>query len=425
MLQARGESDIDPQKAGAAVPAEPAAAESPSRLKDDLGLSGSVRTADFSRDKSFSGNTGYAVGSIWATASPQELWGIRTYFDGRGQAQNLTRSSRVSWELREAYAQMTLGHFDFRAGRQIIVWGRADKVNPTDTWSTRDFTLLAPNDEDQRLGVASLRGTWNAGAYRVIGLWQSEWRYPVLPTPPLPPGVSAQNVAPAHPARQFGIKLDHSGEGMDWSVSYSQSIDRTPDLTVLSASPQGLSLGLVYRTVATIGADAAVPIGKFGLRGEVAYTRTQDHDGTDPLTKNRNVFVVLGCERTFDGVLNINAQYLYRRTFDFVAPSSISSPNTRLLAEQVDLLSNQLAQDMHGASLRINHKAWNETLETEVAAVVWFRKGDSAIRPKVTYAFTDHLKGIVGGELYHGPHESFFGRLSRTSTAYAELQFGF
>ena len=80
---------------------------------------------------------------------------------------------------------------------------------------------------------------------------------------------------------------------------------------------------------------------------------------------------------------------------------------------------------MQGASLRINYKAWNETLESEVAAVAWFTKGDSAIRPKVTYAFSDHLKGIIGGELYHGPRQSFFGQLKPTSTAYAELQMGF
>jgi len=59
--------------------------------------------------------------------------------------------------------------------------------------------------------------------------------------------------------------------------------------------------------------------------------------------------------------------------------------------QQEDLLSNQLAPDMQGASLRINYKAWNETLESELAAVAWFNKGDTAIRPKVTYAFTDEL----------------------------------
>jgi hypothetical protein len=405
--------------------ADPGAFESDRSLRDTLGMSGSVRAADFSKDKSFKDQTGYTVASVWASAAPQEFWGIKTYFDGRVQAQDLTRGSGTAWELREAYAQISIGKLDIRVGRQITVWGRADKVNPTDSWSTRDFTLLAPEDDDQRLGIAALQATWNAGAYRAIALWQPEWRDPVSPIPPLPPGLSVRNIAPSDPPRQWGIKLDHSGKGVDWSISLSRSIDRTPDISVLPGRSQGLALGLVYHPVTVVGADAAVPIGQYGLRAEVAYTRTQDRDGTDPLTQNRNVFAVVGVERTFYGVLNINAQTLYRRTFDFVPLPLIHNPNSQLLAAQVDLLSNQLASDMYGASLRINYKAWNETLESEVAAVGWVKKGDSAILPKVTYAFTDHWKGIVGGEIYHGPPQSFFGRLNRTSTAYVEFRLGF
>jgi uncharacterized protein DUF1302 len=412
VLQAHGAQDSSPDVR-------------PLSLKDILGLSGTVRMAGFSKDNSFRARTGYAVGSIWATATPKELWGVRTYLDGRIQTQDLTRSSRVSWDLREGYAQLTIGRVDLRVGRQVTVWGRADKVNPTDAWSTRDITLLAPNDDDQRLGVVSLQATWNvADSYRIIALWQPEWRYPVFPIPPLPTGVSLRNIAPSDPAEQFGGKLDHSGEGLDWSISYSHSINRTPDLKVLSIEPQGLRAGLVFRTVTTVGSDAAVPVGKFGLRGEVAYMRSAEGGGTDPLSQKRNLFAVVGCERTFGGELNINVQYLYKRTFDFVSPASLSSRNTRLLAEQEDLLSNQLAPDMQGASLRINYKAWNETLESELAAVAWFNKGDTAIRPKVTYAFTDRFKGIIGAALYRGPARSFFGQLRHVSTAYAEFQIG-
>lgn len=394
-------------------------------MKDTLGLSGSVRADYFSKDTSFSGNTGYAVGSIWATAGPQEVGGIRTYFDARFQGQDLTRGSRVSSELREGYAQAALGNFDLRVGRQVTVWGRADKVNPTDAWSTRDFTLLVPEDEDQRLGVTSLQGTWSHGAYRVIGLWQPEWRSPVLPIPSLPSGISLQNSAPTHAAGQFGIKLDHSGEGPDWSLSYAHSINRTADLAIVSQGLAGTSVGLVYRYVEVLGADAAVPVGQYGLRAELAYTRTGNRGGNDPLAQNNIVFAVFGVERTFGGELNINAQYLYRRVLDFHDPDSLVALDVQLLARQERLLSNQLATDMQGGSLRINYKAWNETLELELAAVGWLTNGDTAIRPKVTYAFTDRVKGILGGEIYHGPADSFFGRLSPTSAVYAELQFGF
>jgi hypothetical protein len=413
VMQARGES-------ATVSPTPPA-----SPLQEILGLSGTVRGGDFSKDKSFSDESGYMVGSVWVTASPQEFWGIKTYFDGRVQAQDLTRNANGTWEVREGYAQMSFGQLDLRIGRQITVWGRADKVNPTDSWSTRDYKLLTPNDDDQEIGVAAVQSTWNAGPYRIIGLWQPEWRFPVLPIPPLPPGVSAHNVAPVDSAQQGGLKLDHTGAGVDWSVSYSHSIDRTPDLKMLPGGAQALPLGLIYRLENVIGADAAVPVGQFGLRGEVAYSRAEDRNNSDPLMKRPNVFAVLGVERTFVGELNVNAQYLYRRTLDFAPLSSFANSTTRLLAEQVDLFSNQLASDMQGASLRINYKAWNETLESEIAGVIWFKKGDSAIRPKVTYAFSDHIKGIVGGELYHGPADSFFGRLSPTSTAYAEVQYGF
>jgi hypothetical protein len=409
------------------VPGPQAAEPEPERsvMKDILGPSGSVRADYFSKDKSFSGKTGYAVGSMWATATPQEVAGIRTYFDARLQGQDLTRGSRVSSDLREAYAQTAVGEFDLRVGRQITVWGRADKVNPTDAWSTRDYILLVPNDEDQRLGVASLQATWNQGAYRVIGLWQPEWRSPVLPIPPLPRGISLQNVAPSHPDGQFGIKLDHSGQGVDWSVSYAHSISRTPDFAIVSQGSPGTSIGLLYRHVEVIGADAAVPVGQYGLRAEIAYTKTGNHGGNDPFAQNNNVFAVFGVERTFAGELNVNAQYLYRRTFDLRDPDSNAAPDIRLLALEERLLSNQLATNTHGASLRINYKAWNETLEMELAGVVWFKNGDTASRPKVTYAFTDRVKGILGGEIYRGPARSFFGQLNRTSTAYAELQFGF
>jgi hypothetical protein len=405
---------------------DPQAAEpGKSVMKDILGLSGSLRADYFSKDKSFSGQTGYAVGSIWATASPEEVGGVRTYFDARIQGQDLTRGSRVASDLREAYAQTALGNFDLRVGRQITVWGRADKVNPTDAWSTRDFTLLVPNDEDQRLGVSALQGAWNFGAYRVIGLWQPEWRFPVLPIPPLPPGISLQNVAPSRPAQQFGIKLDHSGQGTDWSLSYSHSINRTPDLALVSQGLPGISVGLLYRHIEVIGADAAVPVGQYGLRAEIAYTRTGNHGGYDPLAQNNNVFAVFGVERTFGGELNVNAQYLYRRTLGLRDPDSLAASDIRLLAQQERLLSNQLATDMHGASLRIDYKVWNETLETELGAVVWVKNGDTAIRPKITYAFTDRFKGILGGELYHGPAQSFFGRFNPTSAVYVELQSGF
>jgi hypothetical protein len=76
-------------------------------------------------------------------------------------------------------------------------------------------------------------------------------------------------------------------------------------------------------------------------------------------------------------------------------------------------------------TLRPSYKMFNETLEMEVAFVRWFGKGESLIRPKVTYAFTDKFKGILGGEIYSGPPDSTFGLLKHASGAFTELRFNF
>ena len=55
-----------------------------------------------------------------------------------------------------------LGRLDVRAGRQIIAWGRADGVNPTDNLSGQDLTLLVPDDVDRRLGTTAVRASYYA-----------------------------------------------------------------------------------------------------------------------------------------------------------------------------------------------------------------------------------------------------------------------
>src|SRR5258708_16835632 len=65
------------------TPARSSVDPPPLPLNELLGLSGSGRSAYFTKDKSFSGNTGYGIASIWPTASPKKLWGIMTYLDAR------------------------------------------------------------------------------------------------------------------------------------------------------------------------------------------------------------------------------------------------------------------------------------------------------------------------------------------------------
>jgi hypothetical protein len=410
-----------------AVAGSEARSEETSGVKDWLGISGTARASFFTKDNTFVDNAGVQCDSLWITATPHEIGGIKMYFDARIQGQFVSGNSKIRGDLREGYLEKSIANLDLKLGRQIIVWGRADKINPTDVWSVRDYRLLVTDDDDQRIGILTAQAAWNLGNQRLIAVWQPEFRPPVLPIPPQPSGTQLTNVVASPRASQAGIKFDHSGTGFDWSFSYAHAINRTPDLALRDAGANNGNQpqpGLNYNFTDVFGADAAAPIGKFGFRGEAAYIHGRNHDGLDPLAQNDNFFAVVGVERTWGGKLNLNIQYLFKHSFDYHEPGSISDSQIRSLARQARLVSNQLASAMNGASFRVNYKALNETLETEVSGAIWFKKMDSFVMLKLSYAFSDRIKGIVGANIWSGPRDSFFGRLRTTSTGFVELRFG-
>lgn len=397
--------------------------------EDLLGISGTARVSFFTKDKTFVDDAGAQCDSLWITARPREFAGARAYFDARVQAQLVNGNSEIHGDLREGYVEKAMADFDLKLGRQVLVWGRADKINPTDSWSVRNYKLLVTDDEDQRVGTAAVQGTWNIGSGRLIGIWQPEFRAPILPIPPQPAGAELRSIVVGQRAGQLGVKFDHSGTGFDWSLSYAHAINRTPDLALLGSGsnatdPSRSRLGLAYKFADVVGADAALPVGKFGLRGEIAYTHARNPGGANPLAQNSNVFAVVGAERTWLGELNVNVQYLFKRSFYYRSLDSIADPVLQSIARQARLISNQLAATMQGASVRINYKALNETLETELSAAMWFEKKDSFVGLKLSYAFTDRVKGIIGANMWAGPTDSFFGRLRNTSAAFVEFRIG-
>ena len=67
--------------------------------------------------------------------------------------------SRVSEvNLREAYVDVYSGRFDFRVGHQVVVWGRADGMNPTDNITPKDMLARSPDEDDRRLASRPVRG---------------------------------------------------------------------------------------------------------------------------------------------------------------------------------------------------------------------------------------------------------------------------
>ncbi len=384
----------------------------------------SFRGEFWSSSKSLDDKDGFGVGAVWLKGqSTFPATPLSLKWEGWVQNQSLIRSGTIEAELREGYVNLDFDKFSYRVGRQITVWGRADAINPTDNVSSRDYSLMVPDENDQRRGNFSAKAAYAFGDFNLIGFWLPEFRENVFPLPALPAPIVLTKRKPKTEWSQWAFKIERTGGAADWSLSYFDGLDRNPDLTVEGISNSAVKLALTHHRIRVIGADAAAPAGRFGLRAEAAYAFTEDNEGTDPQIKNPFLFVVLGGDRSFFQYLNFNLQYVSRIVMKYQDPRQISDPATRALAVQEAQLTQQLDQFQHGLSNRVGYKWLHETLEADLSSLLWLDEGDFLLRPKLIYALTDHWKATLGAELYRGPAEGVFGRLKQNSTGFAALRY--
>jgi len=144
---------------------EPAADRSTwSSLVGQTSVGASLRGAYWSSSRDFDGRENLPVAALWMHGRWDPDPAASLYVDGWVRNDDLFIAKETSGKFREGYLDLRLGALDVRLGRQIIAWGRADQINPTDNLTPRDFTLLVPEDADQRSGTTGARAI-----YRVAG----------------------------------------------------------------------------------------------------------------------------------------------------------------------------------------------------------------------------------------------------------------
>ena len=400
-----------------------APAEDTQKLWERWGFSGSARAAYWSSSRQLDDEKNLGAGALWLKWAHKLPQGIGLYVAGWARSDNVFKGADKKYLMREAYIDYALDSWDFRVGRQIIAWGRADRVNPTDNLTPRNFKILVPEDDDNRFGTLAAKARYSFGDYSVTGVWLPDFRANIVPFP-RQTGVSYnQDIPDSH--RTWAAKFERSGKDLDWSVSYYDGFDLNPDISVKSAGPAGVNVLLSHHRYRVLGGDAATTLGRYGLRGELAYARTDDGDGNDLFIKNSFVWGVVGVERTFFSYLNLNVQYFFRYVTKWEDPANVANPALKEIALTQSIISNQRDKTQHGFTFRVSNKWLNETLEGEIAGIWDVTRNGYLLRPKAIYAISDKWKAVVGFDYYGGSDESFFGRLEKNRAVYAELIYGF
>ena len=349
-----------------------------------------------------SANLGTA--STWLKLDKRLDGGFGVFAEAYASREDFRSDGNSNARFREAYLDARFGQLDVRLGKQIIAWGRADRLNPTDNLTPRDAKLLAADIDEDRFGAVAAKASWNfTASTSLTTVWLPSFQ---------PNRIAMRNGMREQvpdDQRNWAIKLDQSGKAIDWSVSYYEGRDLSGDL--------GADFVLRHYRNRVIGADAATTVGPWRFALESAYTRTEDPDGSIPFLKNPFVYTVFGVERDFGDNTNAIVQLFNRTVLNYQQPSGAAQLHA--------ILTSQLDRTQNGVSVRIAKKWMNETLETELSGLRLFERNGYSIRPRMVYLWSDQIKLLAGYEYFNGSSDTIYGLYHSNSTLFTEVRFYF
>jgi len=358
-------------------------------------------------------------------------------------------------ELRELYTDVSLGKFDLRLGHQIVSWGRADGINPTDNLTPKNYFVRSPESDDMRLANYLFLGRYRlTHNIRLEGIWVPFYRYSLYRFNlfDMPDFVTIKNPGNLQwePAGgNTGLKMDFLFPSVDGSVSWFSGFDPQPGIDILSLSmnPTGLSLDLGAQAFRhnTFGVDFATMTGTFGIRGEAAL-RIPTHKYIDEVyTPKTDLRYVLEIDRSF-GNFSLMLQYIGQWVPDFtdmpvlmlfddsgelpIIDSSTYYLIPGILKQQISgfnrLIYGQTHRVSHTVSCRPSVTLLHSTLNAEIYGMYNTSTEELTIMPKISYSINDDWKISVGGQYFSGPKNTLNDMVGTVfNSGYIELKRSF
>lgn len=340
-----------------------------------------------------------------------------------------TDTEPLSVWLGQAYATVYLGQAELSVGRQTVAWGSADALAPLDVVNPRDLSYPVAQPSDTRLATLMARLRLDAPegvALDVVAVPLFEpsvlpgaaWR-PDVSLPTFPPEAGVIGVAPVLDDRpeaalenvQFGVRATFDldlFDGTDASLTYFRGFAKVPIASFTLVPVEGVSgatyvqPALNYDRIHVLGLDFSSVIGSFVVRGDAAYTFTDDPDGSDPAVGNHAFAAVLGAERSLAGGAYLSGQLTYER----VAPDA----GAEAQVDVAGILALRLEPDAR--------------LTLQTAWLHDFVDGSGLVQPSLAYALADGVTATVEGAVFYGRTGSRYGAWSdngnlRVGVAYA------
>jgi len=316
---------------------------------------------------------------------------------------------RPALSLRHADLRLRKDTLTVDLGKQFIRWGKADILNPTDRFAPRDFIEVT---DDEFLAVTAARVQFERGAHLFDIAWAPSFtpsRIPVAgnrwspPPPETLADVAVIEAAPIFPrGSQYGGRWNVRQTRYELSLSYFNGFNHLPQFTVGAVAAQPLiALQRAYAPLRMAGADAAIPLKWFTVKGEAAWLSTRSTIADDV------VLYVVQLERQA-GELSLVGGYAgevvteARSTFDFAPDRGL----TRAFLGRA------------GYTLGPASEISFETAVRQNLSGVW-------IKGQYSKAVAAHWRWIIGAVAIAGKSADFIGQYRRNSHGLATLRYSF
>jgi hypothetical protein len=340
---------------------------------------------------------------------------------------DVRQNRRFDAQVRETYLDIAPGgDWEFRLGRQHIVWGEVPGLFFADVVSAKDVREFLLQEFDAlRIPQWAVRADYYHADFHFEVVWIPAPTVDRIgkpgddfyPYPPVAPGFvpgfkTEQKPDPKLENSNFGMRASVLANGWDLSAFVYRSYDNEPAFyrEVVAGPVPTFVYEPRHERITQYGGTVTKDLGPAVFKAEVVYTHdrafsVQGVSDVDGIAKLNLVDYLLGLDFSFGGDTRLNTYVFQRRFTDYhggVVPDRTES----------------------GITMLLSHKL-SSTLEVQALLVSSSNRSDWMFRPKATWNFAKNWRANIGADILHGPPLGFFGRFDNSDRIYAEIRYSF
>lgn len=340
---------------------------------------------------------------------------------------DVRRDQRVNLLVRENYLDFGAGDWDFRVGRQHVVWGEMVGLFFADVVSAKDLReFILPDFDILRIPQWTARAEYFKDNFHAEAIWIPVPSYDEIGKPgaeffpaviPPPPGFATAFDNEQIPRRSvsnsnYGLRASYLTNGWDLSSFYYRSMDAQP--TFYREIVQAPRPAFVYQArhdrIDQFGGTLAKDFGNAVLKAETVYTRGRSYsvfrpDDDDGVVRQNTLDVVGGLDFSLPADTRLNLQLFDRVFFDHdpAIPFKRHEP---------------------GFSVLLNYHI-SDRIDAEVLWITSLVRSDSMLRPRLVWSFDRNWRLLFGVDIFDGPPLGLFGQYSNRDRIYSEIRYSF